>query len=410
VTNYGREEIMQKAEDVGMDGFLIKPVSPSVLFDAIMQAVGKDVPKRSRVAQEKAQETETLKHIRGAGVLVVEDNKVNQQVAQEILAGAGIKVSLASNGQEALEAVKKDEYDAVLMDVQMPVMDGYEATRAIRSDPRFKELSIIAMTAHAMTGDREKSLEAGMNDHISKPIDPQVLYRTLEKWVGRGAAERPDGKGAEVSRETGTVAVDDTLELPKLDGINVENGLTRLLGSKKAYRRILLQFRKDFQNTSDTIKNLVSEEEYGQAGILAHSVKGAGGNIGAEKLQGAAAALERWFKDGRTGLPETEYTEFSKELSRVLTSLSALDEEEELSVTETEEPVQIPPEMAKAVAQRLRNAVEVGDITELAKIASELNARDDASSRYGDEIRDLTQKFDLEGILQLADELDKVAT
>ena len=132
VTAYGREEVMQQAEQVGLDGFLIKPISPSMLFDAIMQAFGEAVPETSRVVRSHEQEAEALKHIQGARVLLVEDNEINQQVAREILEGAGLIVALATNGQEAVDAVKETNYDAVLMDVQMPVMDGYAATRRIR--------------------------------------------------------------------------------------------------------------------------------------------------------------------------------------------------------------------------------------------------------------------------------------
>ncbi|MGD2023115.1 MAG: response regulator, partial [Desulfobacterales bacterium] len=185
VTAYGREEVMQQAEAVGLEGFLLKPVSPSMLFDATMQAFGEAVPEISRVAQRKEQEAEALENIQGARVLLVEDNEINQQVAKEILEGAGLNIILANNGQEAVNAVKENKYDAVLMDVQMPVMDGYTATRKIReweggmrpaegrrgnegNDP----IPIIAMTAHAMAGDEDKSLQAGMNGHVTKPIDP----------------------------------------------------------------------------------------------------------------------------------------------------------------------------------------------------------------------------------------------
>ena len=131
VTAYGREEIMQQAEQIGLEGFLIKPVSPSVLFDTIMQAFGEGIPKTSRVA-ERNKEIEDLKDIQGAQVLLVEDNEINQQVALEILQGAGLNVTVANNGQEAVNAVKESDYDVVLMDIQMPVMDGYTASREIR--------------------------------------------------------------------------------------------------------------------------------------------------------------------------------------------------------------------------------------------------------------------------------------
>jgi signal transduction histidine kinase/DNA-binding response OmpR family regulator len=206
VTAYGREEVMQQAEKVGLEGFLLKPVNPSMLFDSIMQAFGEAVPETSRVAQRHEQEAEALKHIRGAHVLLVEDNEINQQVATEILEGAGLNVTLATNGQEAVNAVKENKYDAVLMDVQMPVMDGYTATRTIREwelkatepkdknqdsalSPQSSDLPIIAMTAHAMAGDEDKSLQAGMNGHVTKPIDPDQLFATLQKWI-KPLAER----------------------------------------------------------------------------------------------------------------------------------------------------------------------------------------------------------------------------
>jgi CheY-like chemotaxis protein/signal transduction histidine kinase len=410
VTTYGGEEVRQKAEQAGIDAFLLKPVSPSVLFDTIMHTLGQDVPQRARVARETAQETEVLESIRGAQVLLVEDNEINLQVAQELLAGAGVQVSIANDGQEALSAVKQSEYDAVLMDVQMPVMDGYEATAAIRSDPRFRDLPIIAMTAHAMAGDREKSLEAGMNDYVSKPIDPEVLYRTLGKWVGRPAVKGSDGKGVEKGKGAEKRIADDDGELPELDGINVEAGLKRLLGKRKIYRKILIRFRKDFQNAADTIKKLISEEAYHDAEILAHSVKGAGGNVGAERLQQAAAALEQWFKDGGKGLLGPEYKEFSRELDRVLASLSALGEGDKPQVRAKDEPAPLPAETARDIARQLRDAVEIGDVTELAKVASELSGRADASSRYGEKINSLAQAFDYDGLIQLADLLEETAT
>jgi CheY-like chemotaxis protein len=409
VTNYGREEIMHQAEKVGLDGFLIKPVNPSVFFDAIMQAFSEGVPSTAPAFERRvAAGTEARHAIQGARVLLVEDNEINQQVAMEILAGANIKVSLATNGQEAVTAVTENDYDAVLMDVQMPIMDGHEATRIIRRDTRFRDLPIIAMTAHAMAGDRENSLAAGMNDHITKPIDPEELYRTLGHWLGGPAAVAATEPAAREPAEI--ITADESPELPELEGIDVESGLRRLLGNKKSYRRILLKFRKDFLAAADTIKTLVSEENYTEAEILAHTVKGAAGNIGAQGLQEAGAALEKWFKDGEKGVPEPEYTEFSQELGRVLASLAALEEKEEPQVVAEEKLAPLPPELAKEVAQRLRDAADSGDVTELAAIAADLTARADGGTFYGEEIQRLTEDFDFDGLLQLASNLDQAAT
>jgi CheY-like chemotaxis protein/HPt (histidine-containing phosphotransfer) domain-containing protein len=409
VTAYGREDVMQRAEQAGLEGFLIKPVNPSVMFDTIMQALGEEMPKLPRLDKEKEEIAETLRNIRGLRILLVEDNEINRQVAKEILEGADLKVSLAYDGREAVNSVKENEYDAVLMDVQMPLMDGYEATRAIRSDLRFKDLPIIAMTAHAMAGDREKSLEAGMNDHVSKPIDPEALYRTLEKWVRRPAAEGEEREKVEIGGTLEAVMGADVADLTELDGINVEAGLKRLLGNRVTYRRILFQFVKEFRNAVDTIKALVVEEKYHEARLLAHSIKGASGNIGAERLQMSSAAVEKWFTEGGRGLPEREYEEFSKELNRVMDSLSILGAEEGPSAVTKDETPTLAPHTAKDIADRLRNAVGFGDVAELGKIASELTSRNDASSNYGEEINRLAAAFDFDGIMELANTLDKGA-
>ena len=194
VTAYGREEIMRKAEKTGLDGFLIKPVNASVLFDTIIQAFGQEAAASGEVAGDLKTEKKGTDHIVGARVLLVEDNDINQQVAREILEGAGLIVSLADNGQEAVTAVQTGTYDVVLMDIQMPVMDGYAATRAIRRDDRYKDLPILAMTAHAMAGDAQKSLDAGMQDHVTKPIDPEHLFAALQKWIP-AAISRPESAG-----------------------------------------------------------------------------------------------------------------------------------------------------------------------------------------------------------------------
>jgi PAS domain S-box-containing protein len=410
VTNYGREEIMGQAENAGLDGFLIKPVSPSTLFDAIMQAFGEGVPGRAPALQrEVAVEGGVRQTIQGARVLLVEDNEINQQVAMEILAGAGVEVSLANNGREAIKALSENDYDAVLMDVQMPIMDGYEATRVIRRDPRRHDLPIIAMTAHAMAGDKAKSLAAGMNDHVTKPIDPDELYRTLGQYISRPASQAEAGPADEEAAKT--IIPEEAEELPELDGIDVAAGLKRLLGNKETYLRILRQFGKASQGAAETIKEYAFEGKDKEAAMLAHTLKGAAGNIGAPELQETAAALEGWFKGGGQGLPEPAYSDFSRALGRVLGSLQALQEVKPPGLPAGgDHPASLPPELAREVAPRLRDAVAAGDVTELADIAATLTARTDSAVGYGAEIQRLTQEFDFDGLLQLASRLDEAAT
>ncbi len=176
VTAYGREEVLKQAEEAAFDNVLIKPVTASMLFDSAIQALSGD----HQVAREvEAGPDLAFEQIRGARILLVEDNELNQEVAMGLLENAKVSVDVAENGEVAVRKVGEREYDLVLMDMQMPVMDGISATQAIRSNPRFRTLPIVAMTANAMAGDREKCLQAGMNDHVSKPIDPDSLFATL---------------------------------------------------------------------------------------------------------------------------------------------------------------------------------------------------------------------------------------
>ena len=180
VTAYGREEVMKQAEENGFDNVLIKPVTSSVLFDTAVMVLDSD---REATEFVRAEQSFDVQDLTGCRVLLVEDNEINQEVAIGQLEDAGIVVDLAENGEIATRMVGDNEYHAVLMDMQMPVMDGIEATRIIRSSPRFQALPIIAMTANAMAADRERCLEAGMNDHIPKPIDPEELFRVLTRWT-----------------------------------------------------------------------------------------------------------------------------------------------------------------------------------------------------------------------------------
>jgi len=263
------------------------------------------------------------------------------------------------------------------------------------------------MTAHAMAGDREKSLEAGMNDHVSKPIDPKQLFEALTTWVSRPEGESPGLEQEEEERNV--VITEDAGRLPQLEGIDVDAGLNRLMGNEKAYKRILLQFREEFQDAADRIRTLVSEKAYDEVQRLAHSVKGAGGNIGTETLHEKAAALERWFKEGGRDLPEAEYRAFSKELGRVMASLSALGEDVEPSAATKGDSGMLPPEIAREIAGRLRDAVEVGDVMEMAEIASELSGTNDVSRPYGEEIGRLAESFDFDGLIKLAKRLEEEA-
>jgi CheY-like chemotaxis protein len=415
VTAYGWEEVMQQAEGVGLEGFLLKPVSPSMLFDAIMQAFGEAVPEVSRVAQRQAQEADAVKHIQGARVLLVEDNEINQQVAKEILEGAGLNVALANNGSEAVDAVKVDEYDAVLMDVQMPVMDGYTATREIRKDERFKDLPIIAMTAHAMAGDEDKSLQAGMNGHVTKPIDPDQLFSTLQKWIKpgekRAQVEQSDAPAEKPEPEKMLPAED---ELPKsLSGFDLEDGLKRLQGNKKLYRKLLLSFATDYSTVAKEIRRALDAEDFDQAHSLVHNLKGLAGNLAATQLQAAAVNLEKLVKGVEKKISSAKdlnlkYSELENALNQALESAQSLGAfaEESIEKPSTEALADIPTELSRDIAKRIRNAAEMGDVMTLNAIAEQIKDQSDSCTLLSKQIIRMAEDFDLDGIQKLADDLD----
>ena len=180
VTAYGREEVLKQAEDTGFANVLIKPVTPSMLFDSAVEALGAD---HETTYDVPAAPTRELSRLRGAQILLVEDNELNQEVALGLLEDAQMLIDVAANGEDAVRMASTKEYDLVLMDMQMPVMDGVTATKAIRSKPQLSNLPIIAMTANVMAADREKCIEAGMNDHVAKPIDPDELFTVLLRWT-----------------------------------------------------------------------------------------------------------------------------------------------------------------------------------------------------------------------------------
>jgi len=184
VTAYGREEVIKTAVEAGVDSVLVKPVTSSTLLDTTLTILRAD-EEGPGIEEDQTEAHVDVSHLRGARILLVEDNEINQEVALGQLEDAEVEVDVADNGQIAVNMIRSKGYDIVLMDMQMPVMDGIEATRIIRADSRFDQLPIVAMTANAMAVDRDRCLAAGMNDHIAKPIDPDQLFGALIRWIGR---------------------------------------------------------------------------------------------------------------------------------------------------------------------------------------------------------------------------------
>ena len=221
----------------------------------------------------------------GTRILLVEDNAFNQELALDVLSRAGIVVSVAANGQEALDMLARQRFDGVLMDCQMPVMDGYAATRALREQPQWRDLPVIAMTANAMVGDRDKALAAGMNDHIAKPIKVEDVFATLARWVRPPSAAAGDSPGgANATRPAG-----DLVDLP---GIDVRAGLAGVMGDEALYRRLLRMFRDREVDFLARFRTVRTTAEAGAALRLAHDLKSAAGTLGMHAVRQAAQALE----------------------------------------------------------------------------------------------------------------------
>ena len=279
VTAYSRDDLLAQAGDVARLGVLDKPVTPSSVLDAIASGYsdGGNFPTQAEAPQRRI--AAALQRLAGATVLLVEDNDINQELAVDILTGLGLRVEVAANGKTALDMVGAGSYDAVLMDCQMPVMDGFEATRLIRAQPRFAQLPILAMTANAMSGDRERCIEAGMNEHISKPINQELLALMLAQWIVPAA-----GSEAAASKALGGDG-----EALRRAGIDVAAGLVRLHGNGTAYLKLLHQVRDTQADAPGQVRAALAAGERERARRLLHNLQGMAANLGAGELAACAA-------------------------------------------------------------------------------------------------------------------------
>ena len=320
VTAFGREDVLRQAHDLGLNDFLVKPISQSTLLDAILNAFSKDMIVKSRTIPDAPSKPEEIPELAGAKILVVEDNEINQEVTQGLIELTGAKVDLASNGEEAITCLRKRRYDIVLMDIQMPVMDGLEATRKIRkSRAKYRDTIIIAMTAQAMKDDFEKSKKAGLNDHVTKPIDPHALYSILSKWIkpvyrGDLTSEPPPSEKPE-------------LKFPDLPGIDTQVGLQRMGGDHKRYHKLLLMFLTKHAGVVDEIEEALEAEDEESAIRLAHTLKGVAGNISAQVVLADAQRLESTLKGVDDEQLSDRLSAVRESLKTVLSSIKTLEGE-----------------------------------------------------------------------------------
>lgn len=330
VTAFGREEVSSAAGELEISSILTKPVTASSLLDAIMSARGVDDKEAVRPASRKDELLEIKNKLQGAHLLLVEDNEINQELALELLNSNNISVEVAENGQIAVDMLSEKEFDGVLMDCQMPVMSGYEATEYIRNTLGLTTLPVIAMTANAMAEDIEKAHQSGMNDHISKPIIVKDMFTTMAKWITPSNPSRV----MHSSRSEDQASVFDITDI---SGIDTKIGLLTTQNNEQLYRKLLVKFRDSYRDYKTTfIEELASDDEQA-AERSAHTLKGIAGNIGAKGVQLKAGLLEQACKEKQPKEQlESLLTQLVPEIEVIVTSLVSIDNVARASSPESE--------------------------------------------------------------------------
>lgn len=319
VTAYDGDE-MEQLEGIELDNYITKPIHTESLLNAIEAAYPAFEQTDDAKMEEVPQLDKTEEALKNMRVLLVEDNLINQQVAMEILRSFGMVVILTENGAEAVDQVNKQPFDVVLMDIQMPVLDGYGATQQIRKQFSAEALPIIAMTANAMEGDRQQALDAGMNDYLSKPIDVSRLMRKLAHWGGRDIS----AVEVESAQDLSTAEVDDSDQWPQqLPGLNVEEGVGRLLGNREIYIKVLESFAEDNRTFINQLETLLSDGDETACRRLIHSLKGSSANISANQLSAMSKDIEQRILTGEV-VGVDQLSQLEAMLSEVFESMQRL--------------------------------------------------------------------------------------
>ena len=401
VTALGQEDVRARAEETGIEGYLQKPVSPSMLYDALMDLFGLARHETAALSQGKK---ETHSHdARGIRILLVEDNEVNQEVAREMLESVGASVTIAKHGGEAVEILTRCEppppFDVVLMDLQMPEVDGFTATRLIRVKPELRELPIIAMTADVMAEAVERCLEAGMNDHVGKPIDPHALFATLARWTKSREVEA-EGLAAKPAR------TDEEVNVPQIEGVDVAGGLERVAGNKRLYVDLLGQFVARQGSAAAQIQVALENGDRKLAERLAHSVKGVAGNLGMDSIFQLAGKLQSTIRESRDDV-DVLFEGFSWELDRQVQAIQRALKAQTPVPQGGEGHRTFDPAEALAVIARLRALLEASDAdaAEVYRTLAEI-LRGTADTTRLDALGAAVNGFDYEAALL---ELDKIA-
>ncbi|MCL1065280.1 response regulator [Shewanella olleyana] len=317
ITAYGKEDLLMNAVDVHFDSILTKPQTQSSLVKALSYVIS-DAEFHSGQLGTDSELTKALVKLAGANILIAEDNDLNQELIEELLNSKHIQTTIAANGQQALECLAEQRFDGVLMDCQMPIMDGYTATKKLRGIPEHKSLPVLAMTANAMAGDREKALDAGMNDHIPKPIDVEAMFITMAKWI-------TPAQPADITLSENATSIQIEPSLVNLKYINSTQGLMRTQGDVNLYLKLLAKFLMGQKGFVGAFSKAIAVKDEQLAARLVHTLKGVAGSIGAEKLAQLATQLELELAESDVSAIE----DLDIELSNVCQEISTLIPEEQ---------------------------------------------------------------------------------
>jgi two-component system sensor histidine kinase/response regulator len=344
VTAYGLEKAREAANGVDISGFVTKPITVSSLYDAIAESYGVERLLRHDHTSQISLEEHDFSVLSGSTVLLVEDNEINRELAIELLSQQDIIVVVAEHGEEAIERLSEQAFDMVLMDCQMPVMDGYKATKLIREMPEYENLPIIAMTANVLRQDVDKALNAGMNDHISKPINLEQMFLTMERWMPANKVASDASASQSAQPDVGQTSSSGLEDLPEhISNIDFVVGLqhTQTLG---LYIRLLKRFVMTQSNFIEQLKVMMKQQQYQNATRLAHTLKGNSATLGMIQLSKFAADLEMQIEQR---LPtETTILNLNSELETILNGLRAWQDQQ------TEEDHDAAPEQSMSMAEK----------------------------------------------------------
>ena len=290
VTAYASDELIHDSSIEGIEHVIPKPVNASLLFETILSIFNLFTTESSVNSYEAGNKNKDIAALKGVRILLAEDNLLNQQIATEILGDEGLVIDVANNGQEAVDMVNKNAYAMVLMDMQMPIMDGLEATRTIRKNFSNDDLPVLAMTANASDADRQKCLASGMDAHITKPIDPDLLFTEIAKWI------KPNNTPP-ITNKTLAITTKETQTIPEIKGVDTNLGLKVAAGKVSLYIKMLKTFSSDQVNAVENIKKAIEKNDFATGQLIAHTLKGTCGSIGATELQNKAEILESHLKE-----------------------------------------------------------------------------------------------------------------